>query len=381
MNETKVISKRGLLKSAVFAGAGVLAAPKAVLAAPRSPDSKKAGPMASGLANLEARRTLGRGSAALSVSALSYGCLGLQAGRGVTPDEKATETLIRQAHERGCDFFDTAEAYAVGRNEELLGRAIAPIRDQVIIGTKFSVDLTRNPPLNDNRPERIRAACEGSLRRLKTDRIDLYHQHRIDRSVPIEDVAGTVADLIREGKVRYWGLSEVGAETIRRAHREHPLTTVQSEYHLMFRKPESEIFSTLQQLGIGFTAHSPVNKGFLGGGLTEYSDMQTNDIRGSWPPFQPASLRANMRILQVLLDFGKPRGMTSAQVAIAWMMSKHPFVVPLFGTSKLAHLEENVRAADFAFTPAEIEELEQKVAAFPVVGARYDAIQQAGVEY
>ncbi|HEX7859356.1 MAG TPA: aldo/keto reductase [Verrucomicrobiae bacterium] len=291
------------------------------------------------------------------------------------------EKLIRQAFERGCDFFDTAEGYASGRNEELLGRAVASIRDKVIIGTKFTVDLTKNPPVNDNRPERIKAACEASLRRLKTDRIDLYHQHRIDRSVPIEDVAGAVSELIKEGKVRYFALSEVGRDTIRRAHKVCPVTTVQSEYHLMFRKAESEVFDTLRELGIGFTAYSPINRGFLGGGLTEYADMNTNDIRGSWPPFQPEALRTNSRILQVLLEFGKTRGMTSAQIAMAWMMSKHPFVVPLFGTTKLSHLEEDLRTADFSLTPDEITELEAKLSKFPPVGTRYDAEQQAKVEY
>jgi aryl-alcohol dehydrogenase-like predicted oxidoreductase len=305
----------------------------------------------------------------------------MQGGRGVVPDEKMMERLILQAYERGCNFFDTAEGYSAGRNEELLGRAIGPIRKNVIISTKFTLDLTSNPPKNDNRPERIKAACEGSLRRLKTDYIDLYHQHRIDRSVPIEDVAGAVADLIREGKVRYFGLSEVSAETIRRAHKVQPVTTVQSEYHLMFRKAETEVFNTLQELGIGFTAYSPTNRGFLGGSLTEYSDMKTNDIRGAWPPFTPEALRANTRILQVLNEFGKTRGMTSAQIAMAWMMYKHSFLVPLFGTTKLSHLEEDLRTADFTLSPNEIRELEAKVTAIPVTGVRYDAEQQARVEY
>ena len=183
--------------------------------------------------------------------------------------------------------------------------------------------------------------------------IDLYHQHRIDRSVPIEDVAGAVADLIKEGKVRYFGLSEVAADTIRRAHRVCPVTTVQSEYHLMFRKPETEVFSTLQELGIWLTAYSPINRGFLGGTLTEYADMNTNDIRGAWPRFTREALRANTRILEVLNEFGKTRGMTSSQIALAWMMSKHPFIVPLFGTTKLSHLEEDLRAADFTLSADE----------------------------
>lgn len=376
------MNRRELLKSTMIAGAGVLLTGNAVSAAILNADNTgEAVSQNSGSAILKKKRTLGSAKAALTVSAFSLGCMGMQSGRGIVPDEKMMEKLIRQAYERGCTFFDTAEGYSAGRNEELLGRAIAPLRNNVIIGTKFTVDLTKNPPINDNRPERIKAACEASLRRLKTDHIDLYHQHRIDRSVPIEDVAGAVADLIKEGKVRYFGLSEVSAETIRRAHKVHPVTTVQSEYHLMFRKAETEVFPTLQELGIGFTAYSPTNRGFLGGSLTEYSDMKTNDIRSSWPPFTPEALRTNTRILQVLNDFGKTRGMTSAQIAMAWMMDKHPFIIPLFGTTKLSHLEEDLHTADFTLTPNEIQELEAKVSAIPNIGPRYDAEQQARVEY
>jgi aryl-alcohol dehydrogenase-like predicted oxidoreductase len=375
------MNKRDFLKSSLMASVGAVAfgstASAAIVTTSEGDRTTKNGEGTI----LTKKRTLGSGKAALRVSALSLGCMGMQSGRGLVPDEKAMEKLIRQAYERGCNFFDTAEVYSAGKNEELLGRAIAPIRDKIIIGTKFSVDLTKNPPVNDNRPERIKAACEGSLRRLKTDYIDLYHQHRIDRTVPIEEVAGAVAELIKEGKVRYFGLSEVAADTIRRAHKVCPVTTVQSEYHLMFRKPETEIFDTLQELGIGFTAYSPVNRGFLGGVLTEYADMNTNDGRGSWPRFTPEALRANTRILQVLNEFGKTRGMTSAQIAMAWMMDKYPFIVPLFGTTKLSHLEEDLRTADFTLTADEIKELETKVSAFPIVGARYDAEQQARVEY
>ncbi len=375
------MNRRELLKSTAIAGAGAMFTGTTMTAAVANAGAGQAVADNAGSAILTKKRTLGRGDAALTVPALALGCMGMHAGRGVVPDEKSMEKLIRQAYDRGCNFFDTAEGYSAGRNEELLGRAIAPIRDKVIIGTKFTVDLTKNPPINDNRPERIKAACEGSLRRLKTDHIDLYHQHRIDRSVPIEDVAGAVAELIKEGKVRYFGLSEVSADTIRRAHKVHPVTTVQSEYHLMFRKAETEVFAALQELGIGFTAYSPTNRGFLGGGLTEYADMKTNDIRGAWPPFTPEALRGNTRILQVLNEFGKTRGMTSAQIAIAWMMDKHPFIVPLFGTTKLSHLEEDLRAADFTLTPNEIQELEAKVSALPNIGPRYDAEQQARVEY
>jgi len=373
------MKRRDVLKSTAITGAGLLltsSIPSNAIAGSGSNSSQ-----GEGCTILTKKRTLGSGKAALTVPALYLGCLGMQSGRGIVPDEKSMEKLIQQAYDRGCNFFDTAEAYSAGRNEELLGRAIAGIRDKVILSTKFSVDLTKRPPMTDNRPERIKAACEASLRRLKTDYIDLYHQHRIDRSVPIEDVAGAVSDLIKEGKVRYWGLSEVGADTIRRAHKVHPVTTVQSEYHLMFRKPETEVFSTLQELGIGFTAYSPVNRGFLAGSLTEYSDMNTNDIRGSWPPFTPEALRANTRILQVVNEFGKTRGMTPAQVSMAWMMHKYPFIIPLFGTSKLSHLEEDLRTADFSLSQDEIKELEKNVSEFTVVGERYDALQQSRVAY
>ena len=374
------MNRRQLLRSTTLAGAGLIlshttAAAGATQGSTTQPTSGTSPTL------LSKQRTLGRGDAALTVPALSLGIMGMQGGRGRTPPEPMMEKLIQQAYDRGCTFFDTAEGYNAGSNEELLGRAVASFRDKVIIGTKFTVDLTKNPAINDNRPERIKAACEGSLRRLKTDVIDLYHQHRIDRSVPIEEVAGAVADLIKEGKVRRFGLSEVAADTIRRAHRVCPVTTVQSEYHLMFRKPETEVFSTLQELGISLTAYSPINRGFLGGTLTEYADMNTNDIRGAWPRFTREALRSNTRILQVLNEFGKTRGMTSSQIALAWMLSKHPFIVPLFGTTKLSHLEEDLRAADFTLTADDITELETKVSAFPVVGARYDAEQQARVEY
>src|SRR5918993_1593172 len=369
------MNRRELLRSTTLAGAGLMlshttAAADATQGSATQPSS---GPRSTLLSK---HRTLGREDAALTVSALALGIMGMQGGRGRTPPEPMMEQLIQQAYDRGCTFFDTAEGYNAGSNEALLGRAVASFRDKVIIGTKFTVDLTKNPAINDNRPERIKAACEGSLRRLKTDVIDLYHQHRIDRSVPIEDVAGAVADLIKEGKVRYFGLSEVSAETIRRAHKVHPLTTVQSEYHLMFRKPETEVFDTLKELGIGFTAYSPTNRGFLGGSLSEYADMNTNDIRGVWPAFTPEALRTNTRILQVLNEFGKTRGMTSAQLSMAWMMHKYPFIVPLFGTTKLSHLEEDLRTADFTLSQNEINELEKKVSEFPVMGDRYDVIQQ-----
>jgi aryl-alcohol dehydrogenase-like predicted oxidoreductase len=373
------LNRRELLRSSGMAGAALLLSHKSASAASGIGDAIQQ-PSSNSQRLVSRERILGRGDTALTVSAVSLGCMGMHAGRGRMPDEVMMERLIQQAYDRGCTFFDTAEVYGNGRNEALLGRSIASFRDKVIIGTKFMPDLPRNPPTN-SRPERIKAACEDSLRRLRTDVIDLYHQHRVDRSVPIEDVAGTVADLIKEGKVRRFALSEVGAETIRRAHRVCPVTAVQSEYHLMFRKPETEVFSTMQELGISLVAYSPLNRGFLGGTLTEYADMNTNDGRGAWPRFTREALRANTRIVEVLNEFGKTRGMTSAQIALAWMMSKHPFIVPVFGTTKLSHLEEDLRASDYTLTADEITDLETKVSAFPVVGDRYDALQQSRVEY
>lgn len=381
--KSPAMQRRNFLKTVALAGVGTAAAGSAGIFQACSNPSAPSGEASQNVCPpiLTQKRVLGSGNNRLEVSALSLGIMGMETGRGIHPDRTMMIKLIRDAFDRGVNFFDTAEGYAAGSNEELFGEAIAPFRDKVIIGTKFTVDLTANPPVNDNRPERIRAAVEGSLRRLKTDVIDLYYQHRIDRSVPIEDVAGAVGQLIKEGKVKHFGLSEVSAQTIRRAHAVCPVTAVQSEYHLMFRKPETEVFSAIRELGIGFVPYSPLNRGFLGDTLNEFSDMNTNDIRGSWPRFTPEALRANTRILAALHEFGKPRGMTTAQISLAWMMSKYDFLVPLFGTTKLSHLEEDLRAAEFALTPAEISEIETAVDKIGVMGDRYDAFQQSRVEY
>jgi aryl-alcohol dehydrogenase-like predicted oxidoreductase len=306
--------------------------------------------------------------------------MGMTNGRGVHPDYMSMVKLIRDAADRGCDFFDTAEVYGPYVNEELVGEALAPIRNQVAISTKFGFDIGGTNVMN-SRPEHIRKVAEQSLKRLKTDRIDVFYQHRVDPNVPIEDVAGTVKDLIKEGKVLHFGLSEAKAETIRRAHAVCPVTAVQSEYSLMTRLPEDFIFSTLQELEIGFVAYSPLCRGLLGGNLTEYSELNTNDIRGAWPRFQPEAIKSNIRIVEALNEFGKTRGMTSSQISIAWMLSKYPFIVPLPGTTKLSHLEEDLRAADFSLTEAEINEIESKIEQIGVVGDRYDALQQSRVEY
>jgi aryl-alcohol dehydrogenase-like predicted oxidoreductase len=329
---------------------------------------------------LTKKRILGSKKNSLEVSAIQLGCMGMHVGRGLHPDHKSMVKLIREAVDRGCNFFDTAEVYGPYINEELVGEALAPVRNKVAISTKFGFDIGGTNVFN-SRPEQIRKVAEQSLKRLKTDRIDIFYQHRKDPNVPIEDVAGTVKDLIKEGKVLHFGLSEVKAETIRKAHAVCPVTAVQSEYSLMTRLPEQFIFSTLQELEIGFVAYSPLCRGLLGGDLTEYSDLKTNDGRGAWPRFQPEALRLNIRIVEALNEFGKTRGMTSAQISLSWMLSKYPFIVPLIGTTKLSHLEEDFRAADFTLTDAEIKEIETKIEKIGVVGDRYDALQQSRVEY
>jgi aryl-alcohol dehydrogenase-like predicted oxidoreductase len=330
---------------------------------------------------LNKKRSLGSKKNPLVVSAIQLGCMGMHTGRGIHPDYKSMVKLIRDAAERGCNFFDTAEVYGPYVNEELVGEALRAIRNQVAISTKFGFNIgSSDKPLN-SRPEHIRTVVEQSLKRLKTDRIDLLYQHRRDPNVPVEEVAGTVKDLIKAGKVLHFGLSEVKAETIRRAHAVCPVTAVQSEYSFMTRLPENFIFSTLQELEIGFVAYSPLCRGLLGGNLNEYSDLKTNDGRGGWPRFQPEAIKANLRIVDALNEFGKTRGMTSSQICVSWMLSKYPFIVPLPGTTKLSHLEEDLRAADFVLTAAEINEVESKIEKIGVVGDRYDALQQSRVEY
>jgi aryl-alcohol dehydrogenase-like predicted oxidoreductase len=287
--------------------------------------------------------------------------------------------LIRSAVERGVTFFDTAEGYGPYTNEELVGEALAPYKNQVRIGTKFGVDIQGGRAVGLNsRPEHIRKVVDESLRRLKVDAIDILYQHRRDRNVPIEEVAGAVKGLIGEGKVKHFGLCEVSAATIRRAHAVHPITAIQSEYSLMWREPEESIFPTLQELGIGFVLYSPINRGFLGGALNEFTTFDANnDNRPTLPRFTPEAMRANTALVEVLNAFGRTRGATSAQVALAWMLAKHPWLVPIPGTTKLAHVEENLRAADLMLTPAEIRELETEAATIKIVGDRYPASLQS----
>ena len=322
---------------------------------------------------------LGRGAAAMKVTPLGFGCMGMSFNRSERPSEEKCIKLIRDAVERGVTFFDTAIRYGPLTNERLVGKALEPYKGQVAIATKFGHEIINGKATGrqDSRPETVRRYCEESLKRLRVDCIDLFYQHRFDRNVPIEEVAGTIGDLIKEGKVKHWGVCEVSSDTIRRAHAVQPLTAVQSEYHLMFRDVETNgVLETCRELGIGFVPYSPLNRGFLGGDINEYTRFDpNNDNRQTLPRFAPAALRENVRIVSALQYFGRTRGMTAAQLALAWLLSKGDFIVPIPGTTKLAHLEENPRTMDFELTAQEIAELEAAVEAIPVVGDRYPAEQ------
>lgn len=366
------VSRRGLFKAGSSFGAAVCA--QAVLSV-----AAAAPPQRGGEAFLSKRRTLGSGSSRMEVSALGFGCMGLNYHRGVHPGREAMIQLVRQAVERGVTLFDTAEAYGPLTNEELVGEALAPLRKAVMISTKFGLDAGA-PNGISSRPDRIRKVAEESLQRLKTDVIDLFYQHRPDPKVPIEDVAGTVRDLIKEGKVKHLGLCEIGPDTIRRAHAVQPVTAVQSEYHLMWREPEETVLPVCEELRIGFVPYSPVNRGFLGGSLNEYTRFDSgNDNRNILPRFAPAAMRANLAIVEVLNRFGRPRGATSAQVAMAWLLAKKPWIVPIPGTTKLAHLEENLKTPDFNFTADEMHELEESVTKIAIVGDRYPPEEQSRI--
>jgi aryl-alcohol dehydrogenase-like predicted oxidoreductase len=285
--------------------------------------------------------------------------------------------LIRAAVERGINFFDTAEVYGPFVNEELVGEALAPLRDQVVIATKFGfqIDSGNDPhPVGLNsRPDYIRESVEGSLKRLKIDSIDLLYQHRVDPDVPIEDVAGTVKDLIQQGKVRHFGLSEAGAQTIRRAHAVQPVTALQSEYSLWWKRPEEEIIPTLEELGIGLVPFSPLGKGFLTGAITENTQFDPGDNRGSFPRFSPEALKANRALVELIATFAAKMNATSAQIALAWLLAQKPWIVPIPGTAKLQRLEENIGAVAVELTPDNLRELDAATAKIPVHGDRYPA--------
>ncbi len=304
-------------------------------------------------------RTLGSGKFSMEVSALGLGCMGMSYHRGRVPDRKVAVALIRKAAELGVTLFDTAEVYGPLVNEELVGEALAPLRKNIFISTKFGFNIQdgRMAGLN-SRPEHIRQVAEQSLKRLKTDYIDLLYQHRVDPNVPIEDVAGTVKELIKEGKVRRFGLSEAGVETIRRAHAVQPLTAVQSEYSLMWKNPEERVLPVLEELGIGFVPYSPLCRGYLSGTLNEQTKFYAaNDNRAGLPRYTPEAMKLNRPIVDALNDFGHPRGLTSAQVALAWLLAQKPWIVPIPGTTKPAHLQENLLSLDAQCAPEEMRDL------------------------
>ena len=314
------------------------------------------------------------GNSNLEVSAIGLGCMGMGFGYGPPVDQQTGISLIRSAVERGVTFFDTAEVYGPFTNEELVGEALAPVREQVVIATKFGFDIdpgTGQQRGLNSRPEHIKEVAEASLKRLKTGVIDLFYQHRVDPDVPIEDVAGAVKDLIRQGKVRYFGLSEAGVQTIRRAHAVQPVAALQSEYSLWWREPEAEVLPTLAELGIGFVAFSPLGKGFLTGAISADTTFDKTDFRNIVPRFAPEARKANQAVVDLLGKLAAQKQATPAQIAIAWLLARKPWIVPIPGTTKLHRLEENVGAAAVILTPDDIGNIDRAVSEITVQGARY----------
>ncbi len=314
------------------------------------------------------KRKLGKSN--LEVSAIGLGCMGMSFGYGPAADKKEMISLIRTAVERGVTFFDTAEVYGPLTNEELVGEALAPFRDQVVIATKFGFDLAAFPGLN-SRPEHIKQVAEGSLKRLKVDAIDLFYQHRVDPNVPIEDVAGAVKDLIQQGKVKHFGLSEAGAKTIRRAHAVQPVTAVQSEYSLWTRDPEAEVLPTVEELGIGFVPWSPLGQGFLTGKVDAPMTFDsTSDLRATFPRFTPEARKANQPVVDLLGAIARRKNATPAQIALAWLLAQKPWIVPIPGTRKLERLDENIRAAEVELRFDDLREIDSAFSKITVQGAR-----------
>jgi pyridoxine 4-dehydrogenase len=323
------------------------------------------------------KRTLG--NSGLEVSSIGLGCMGVSFAYGPAMEKSAGIQLLRSAFERGVTFFDSAEAYGPFTNEQLLGEALAPFRDQVVIATKFGFKKGEVPQGLDSRPENIRAVAEASLKRLKTDRIDLFYQHRVDPNVPIEDVAGAVKDLIAEGKVKHFGLSEAGAESIRRAHAVQPVAALQSEYSLWWREPEKEILPLLEELGIGFVPFSPLGKGFLTGAIDAGTTFAKDDFRNQVPRFTEENRKANAQLVDVLGVIANSKGATRAQIAIAWLLAQKPWIVPIPGTTKLSRLEENNGATDIPLTIAELQAIDSALKLIEVVGDRYPAHLQKNI--
>jgi aryl-alcohol dehydrogenase-like predicted oxidoreductase len=323
------------------------------------------------------KRTLGKSG--LEVSALGLGCMGMSFSYGPPKDKQEMTALLRTAVERGITFFDTAEVYGPYINEELVGDALAPLRDRVVIATKFGFDLDpgRDPrgmkglPALNSHPEHIKAVAEASLKRLKTDVIDLFYQHRVDTKVPIEDVAGAVKELIQAGKVKHFGLSEASAQTVRRAHKIQPVTALQSEYSLWWRSPEEEVLPTLEELGIGFVPYSPLGRGFLTGKIGENATFDSSDFRSTLPRFTPEALKANQTLVKLLSTIAAEKNATPAQIALAWLLAQKPWIVPIPGTTKLARLDENIASVSIALTSDDLRRIDNAAGKIKVEGARY----------
>lgn len=326
------------------------------------------------------KRTLGKSG--LEVSAIGLGCMGMSFGYGPAQDEREMISVLRSAVDLGVTFFDTAEVYGPFTNEELVGKALSPIREQVVIATKFGfrIDAGGKQAGLNSRPEHIREVADASLRRLKIDTIDLFYQHRVDPDVPIEDVAGAVKELIQEGKVRCFGLSEAGAQTIRRAHAVQPVTALQSEYSLWWREPEEKTFPVLEELGIGFVPFSPLGRGFLTGKIDENTTFDSTDFRATVPRFTPEARKANRALVDLLGSIAQRKGATPAQIALAWLLAQKPWIVPIPGTTKLHRLQENVAAASVELTEGDLGDIESAVARIPVEGARYSERSQRMVD-
>ena len=315
------------------------------------------------------------GKSGLEVSAIGLGCMRMSAGHGpVSGTREEMIAVMRGAVERGISFFDTAQVYGPFVNEEVVGEGLAPVRDQVVIATKFGFALNahgRPSPGLDSRPQYIKESVEGSLKRLRVETIDLLYQHRVDPEVPIEEIAGAVKNLIQEGKVKHFGLSEAGAKTIRRAHAIQPVTAVQSEYSIWWKRPEEEVLPALEELGIGFVPYSPLGRGFLAGSITEDTQFPEGDNRGSYPRFFPEARKANRALVDVLAEFAAKRNATTAQIALAWLLAQKPWIVPIPGTTKLSRLEENMGAVALELTPEDLREIDSITANIPVQGERY----------
>ena len=317
----------------------------------------------------------------LTVSTVGLGCMGMSHGYGAPSDIDEMVKLIRKAHDLGVTFFDTAEVYGPYTNEELVGKALEPIRNEVKIATKFGISMNMDDfkQVLDSRPETIRKSVEGSLKRLRTDHIDLYYQHRVDPNVPIEDVAGTISDLMKEGKILHWGLSEAGIETIKKAHAILPLTAVQSEYSMFWREPEKNLLPVLEELGIGLVPFSPLGKGFLTGGITKDTKFSKHDFRTSVPRFQKENIEANMKLVDFVKGIAVEKDITPAQVAISWLLYQKPWIVPIPGSRSLNHLEDNITSANVSYTPEEMKRINEFLDTIRIQGDRYNAQNQSNI--